>query len=115
MCANCKDCKGCCKKGSCVASLVAKVLIIVGGLNWGLVGVAMLMNTGLNLNLVNLLFGSMPVVEAVVYILVGLAAIMSIFGCKCKICMGGTCEAEKKCACGGNCMEGKCDKCGSAC
>ena len=77
MCANCKDCKDCCKKGSCVASMVAKTLVIVGGLNWGLVGVSMLLNNGSNWNLVNLLLGSFPVVEAIVYVLVGLAAVMS--------------------------------------
>lgn len=64
---------------------IRKVLLIVGGLNWGLVGVGMLM--GVNLNVINLLLGGVPTLEAVVYVLVGLAAILKIFGCRCKTCM----------------------------
>jgi uncharacterized protein len=48
--------------------LVALLLVVVGGLNWGLVGL-------LNFNLVTALTGFMPLLEQVVYILVGLAAI----------------------------------------
>ncbi len=64
--------------------MIGKVLLAVGGLNWGLVGVGMLM--GSDLNVVNMLLGSMPTVEAVVYILVGLSAILYLVGCKCKKC-----------------------------
>jgi len=45
--------------------MVAFLLLVVGGLNWGLVGL-------FNFNLVTMLLGSMPMVERVVYILVGL-------------------------------------------
>jgi len=47
---------------------------------------------------VNLLLGSWPVVEGIVYVLVGIAAIVKIFGCRCKKCMAacGTCEPENK-------------------
>ncbi len=76
----CGDCKGCCAPAS-----IGKILLIIGGANWGLVGVGMLMSS--NWNVVNLLLGSWPVVEAIVYILVGVAAVMKIFGCKCKKCM----------------------------
>ena len=44
------------------------VLVIVGGLNWGLVGLA-------NFDLVATLFGASSVLSRVVYILVGLSAI----------------------------------------
>jgi uncharacterized membrane protein YuzA (DUF378 family) len=64
---------------------IGKILLVVGGLNWGLVGVGMLM--GNDFNVVHMIFGSMPTLEAVVYVLVGLAAIMGIFGCRCKKCM----------------------------
>jgi len=47
--------------------LVALVLVIVGGINWGLVA--------FNYNLVSAIFGSIPGAEAIVYILVGLSAI----------------------------------------
>jgi len=47
---------------------VALVLVIVGGLNWGLVGI-------LNFNLVAALFGDMSVLARIVYALVGLSAV----------------------------------------
>jgi uncharacterized protein len=47
---------------------VAFVLVIIGGLNWGLVGL-------FNFNLVNVLFGSLEIIERAVYILVGIAAL----------------------------------------
>jgi len=56
----------CSCKGKCSCSKVAWVLVLVGGLNWGLVGLGMLMNS--NWNLVSLIFGSWPTVEAVVYL-----------------------------------------------
>ena len=48
--------------------MAAWVLLIVGGLNWGLVGL-------LNLDLVMLLLGRWPVLAQLVYILVGLSAV----------------------------------------
>lgn len=71
-------------KGGCVCSRGAWVLVIIGGLNWGLVGLGMLMHT--NLNVVNLLVGSWPVVEAIIYLLVGIATVVKLFGCPCKKC-----------------------------
>lgn len=76
--------------GMCTMGMIAKVLIIVGGLNWGLVGVGILM--GSEWNLVNMIFSSMPKVEAIVYVVVGLSALVMLFGgCKCAKCSGGTC------------------------
>lgn len=49
-------------------SMVAMLLVVIGGLNWGLVGL-------LNTNLVELLFGMWPVVVQLVYILVGASAV----------------------------------------
>jgi uncharacterized protein len=51
-----------------VLDYIALVLVIVGGLNWGLVG-------AFNFDLVARLFGEMTAVTRVVYILVGLAAL----------------------------------------
>lgn len=56
--------------------MIAVWLVIIGGLNWGLVGIGML--AGTNLNVVNLIFGSISWLEAVVYLLVGLAALMKL-------------------------------------
>ncbi|MEI6316732.1 MAG: DUF378 domain-containing protein [bacterium] len=71
-------------KGACVLHKIANVLVIVGGLNWGLVGLGMFM--GSNWNLVNMIFGSMPTIEAIVYILVGVSAVLAIFGGSCSKC-----------------------------
>ena len=79
------------------------VLLFIGGINWGLVGIGMLMNS--NWNVVHMILESWPMVEAVVYVLVGVAAVMAIFGCKCKKCMEGGC-------CGGKEGEGSCCGCG---
>lgn len=79
----------------CIGGCVAKVLLIVGGLNWGIIGIGMLMNS--EWNVVNMIFGSLPAVEAIIYVLVGIAAIMKIFCCRCKKCTGAQtacCGAE---------------------
>ncbi len=76
----------CNSKGGCVMSMLSKILVIVGGLNWGLVGVGMLIGNGMNLNLVSMLLGAWPVLEAIVYVLVGIAAVVQIFSCGCKKC-----------------------------
>ncbi len=79
-------------KCGCGCMKVGKYLLIVGGLNWGLVGLGMLL--GKDLNVLNMILGSVPVVEAVVYILVGVAAVMKLFGCPMHRGMAGcTCEA----------------------
>lgn len=47
---------------------IAFWLLVIGGLNWGL--------SALGWNVVNMILGSWPMVENIVYILVGLSAIM---------------------------------------
>ncbi len=47
---------------------LAIVLVVVGGLNWGLVGL-------FNLDLVALILGAMTMLSRIVYVLVGIAAI----------------------------------------
>jgi uncharacterized protein len=44
------------------------ILLVIGGINWGLVGL-------LGLDLVALLFGPMTLISRIVYILVGVAAV----------------------------------------
>ena len=48
--------------------IIAIILVIVGGLNWGLVGL-------FNFDLVAAIFGAMSSLSRIVYTLVGLAAI----------------------------------------
>ena len=50
--------------------VLAAILLVVGGLNWGLVGLA------------DYIFSSMPTVEKTIYGLVGLAAVYQIIGLK---------------------------------
>ena len=50
---------------------LALALMIVGGINWGLVGL-------MNLDLVAMIFGQMTTASRVVYALVGLAALYGI-------------------------------------
>jgi len=56
--------------------MIAWILLVIGGLNWLLVGIGGF--AGGNWNVVNLIFGSWPAVESIVYILVGLSAIYEL-------------------------------------
>ncbi|MDH4211640.1 MAG: DUF378 domain-containing protein [candidate division WOR-3 bacterium] len=51
---------------------IALILLIVGGLNWGLVGL-------FGFDLVAAIFGPMSIISRIVYTLVGLSAIYLIF------------------------------------
>lgn len=59
---------------------LAFILVIIGALNWGLVALGVYM--GSNWNVVNLILGSMSWLENLVYLLVGLSALVLIFGKK---------------------------------
>lgn len=65
---------------------IAFILVIIGGLNWLLVGLGEWF--GGNWNVVNLILGSWSGVEALVYVLVGLSAIYLVSTHKktCKNC-----------------------------
>ena len=80
-------------KKMCPVHMVAGILVIVGALNWGLVG-------AFKYNLVYAILGSAPNVERVVYVLVGLAAIVMLFACHCKKC-NSCCGADDKGCCDG--------------
>ncbi len=69
--------------------MVAWILLIVGGLNWLLIGLGGFL--GGSWNVVGMIFGSWPTVEWLVYVLVGLSAVYEIMTHKknCKNCMGG--------------------------
>lgn len=58
-------------------------LVVIGALNWGLVGLGDFM--GSNLNVVNMLLGGWPQVESLLYVLIGLSAV-------CKLVKGGKCS-----------------------
>ncbi len=79
-------------KGMCAVHKLAAALVLIGALNWGLVG-------AFRFNLVTSLLGGWPTIERLVYVLVGISAIAMFGVCKC--CMKG-------CGCG----EASCDHCG---
>ena len=48
--------------------LIANILVVIGAINWGLVGIA-------NIDLVAVLFSSIPLLQQAVYVLVGLSGL----------------------------------------
>jgi uncharacterized membrane protein YuzA (DUF378 family) len=52
--------------------LIASILLAIGGLNWGLIGVA-------GFNLVETIFGAGSTLTRIVYVLVGLSALWYIY------------------------------------
>lgn len=62
-----------------VLHIISFILVIVGGLNWGLVGLGWLVG-GADWNIVHMLLGSSMQLEAVVYVLVGLSAVWLAIG-----------------------------------
>lgn len=73
-----------------VIDVIAAILLVIGGLNWGL-GV-------FDINLVTELFGAGTPITKTVYGLVGLAAIWQIFQWKAI-----QCRWHCSCGCNGNC------------
>lgn len=70
---------------------ISFILLVIGGLNWGLIGI----NPGWNV--VNMIFGSWGWLESLVYILVGLSALYLVFTHKktCKNCDKGAMSAPQ--------------------
>lgn len=68
------------EKGLCGVHKLAWILVIIGALNWGLVG----LND--NWNVVHAILGGIPLLEDIVYILVGLSAVASLACGSCKSC-----------------------------
>lgn len=69
-------------KCCCCIDYIVYLLLIIGGLNWGLVG-------ALQFDLVAYLFGNMTLVARIVYGLVGVAAlagILKLFKLSCCAC-----------------------------
>ncbi len=77
------------QKGSCgTLGSISWALVLIGAVNWGLVGLGTLVS-GSDWNLVNMLVGQWPTVEAVVYLLVGASAVYSLASC------WGACSTKK--------------------
>jgi uncharacterized membrane protein YuzA (DUF378 family) len=54
------------------ADLIALILVIIGGLNWGVIGL-------FNYNVVDAIFGVGSTISRIIYIIVGLAALYMIY------------------------------------
>ena len=78
-----KDCNKCAKT-ECTTKKVMWALVIIGALNWLLVGL-------FKLNIVEVLFGNIGWLERVIYILVGLSGVGMLFNCPCGTCKDGSC------------------------
>lgn len=68
-------------KPKCPICWICAILVIVGAINWGLVGV-------LSFDLVAAIFGPMTLVSRIIYTLVGISGICMLIGLigKCKKC-----------------------------
>ena len=69
--------------------IIGFILVVVGGLNWGLIGLGGFM--GSDWNVVHMILGTWPQVEWLVYILVGLSAVLFLVSHKkdCRACGSG--------------------------
>ncbi len=54
-----------------IVDKIALVLIIIGAINWGLIGI-------FNFNLVDAIFGTMSVISRIIYALVGISGLWAI-------------------------------------
>jgi uncharacterized protein len=59
-----------------VINWICSLLLIIGGLNWGLVG-------AVDINLIDVIFGAGSGIARLIYCLVGLSAIFKIYNCSC--------------------------------
>jgi uncharacterized membrane protein YuzA (DUF378 family) len=60
-----------------VLDWIVVALVIIGAVNWGLVGLGGFL--GMNLNVVNLVLGSIAWLENIVYVIVGLAGLYKLY------------------------------------
>lgn len=70
--------------------MLAFVLVVVGALNWGLEGLGYFVGT--DLNVVNMILGAWPMVEGLVYLLVGIGALVLVATHRrdCRACDSGS-------------------------
>ncbi len=76
---------GCC----CPVCKIAGLVVIIGAINWGLVG-------GFNYNLVSSLLGAGSTAEKIVYIIVGIAGVMKLLSCVIKCPLNKSCDSGTK-------------------
>jgi len=57
---------------------IVKVLVIIGAINWGLIGIGSFSTIDYSWDLVALVAGSVPWLAAIIYLLVGLSGLWAI-------------------------------------
>ncbi|MDO8649333.1 MAG: DUF378 domain-containing protein [Candidatus Peregrinibacteria bacterium] len=72
----------------CGLCKTAHILVIVGAINWGLIGIGAFLGT--DWNVAYMLLGNWPFVEWAAYVLIGVAGVFKIFSYKCP------CKWDKK-------------------
>ena len=87
--------KPCC----CPICKVAGLIVVIGAINWGLVG-------GFNVNIVSKLLGAGTTAERIVYIVIGVAGVAKLLGCFITLPCSKMCKAPasgdtKEGCCGG--------------
>lgn len=82
------------KDKGCTPSTIGYYLVILGAINWGLVGLSDF--TAMNLNVVSLLVGGMPALESLIYIIIGIAGVVTCYGCRCSTCKACRVDEAKK-------------------
>lgn len=82
----------------CVGNIVMWSLVIIGAINWGLVGI-------FGLDVVSTLLGDMTILARIVYVLVGISGIGLLVGCRCKKCT----SSDQSC-CGCSCKDSSPEK-----
>ena len=69
-------------KGRCIVCKLVGLLVVIGALNWGLVGIA-------QWDLVESLLGRMTLASRAVYTVIGVAGLAAVISCfKCCPCAG---------------------------
>lgn len=85
---------------------IAYVLLLIGGINWGVYGVS-------GYNVVDVLLGQIPMIANLVYVFVGLSALYIILSrftlCDCKTCDSKTCATSSNSTC--SCSDSSCATC----
>ena len=78
------------KQCGCVVCKLVCLLVIVGAINWGLVG-------AIHKDVVVMLLGGIPKAVRITYLLIGLAGIMKVVSCfvKCPCCKEDGCSTKK--------------------
>jgi len=85
----------------CCGSKTALWLAGIGAINWGIYGVAGLM--GKSFDLVTWITFGQTWLANIIFVVVGIAGIVALWGCKCSMCKVTT---EPSCD---SCEDGRCD------